>query len=78
MALTAPPPTLAGAKAWEDAVQGQGTYGVGPAQSSIPIFTSTPEGVVFAPPGAVCSTVAGKIYVKSTDGSLNTGWVAQS
>lgn len=77
MALTAPPPTLAGAKEWEDAMQGQGVYGVGPAQPAIPRFVSTPEGVIFAPPGSVCTTVAGVLYVKSTDGSLNTGWVAQ-
>lgn len=36
---------------------------------------ATPEGVYFGPPGQMLSTPIGKIFVKSTDVSLNTGWV---
>ena len=69
--MAATPPN-AGAKAWEDAMQSNQPY---PAQPAIPVLNATPEGVIYANPGAVCTDIAGNLYVKSTDASVNTGWL---
>lgn len=73
------PPDIA-ARRYEVAVQRGNTYPpggswpAGPGQVPM-VPEATPEGVYFGPPGQMLSTPIGKIFVKSTDVSLNTGWV---
>lgn len=48
----------------------------GQAQSSVPIGVplTTPESVIYAPIGYVLTTNNGKLWVKTTDESVATGW----
>ena len=51
-----------------------------PLQNYHPIGEGDPEGVVYAPQSATYhrtdGTAGSLVYVKETDGSLNTGWTA--
>lgn len=45
-----------------------------PFQTEIKRISATPEGVIYAPAGWQVVTVAGQLYIKTTDETLNTGW----
>ena len=65
----------AGATLWDDAVQSGKSV-----QTGIPTLTASPEGVIYARPGIVAIVITDDVYmyVKTTDVTLNTGWVGAS
>lgn len=71
--MAATPPN-AGAKKWEDAMQSSTPF---PPQPAIPCIEGSPEGVIYGYPGAVVTTTAGALYVKSTPADVATGWLAK-
>lgn len=73
MALV-PPNNQPAAANWERAQQGGGSFLAPRAPNSI-VLEASPEGVYYATPGQVVSTIAGAVFSKGTDASSKTGWV---
>lgn len=70
MAL-APPTNGTGPNLWEMSAQGSDHT----AQPSEPQnVMSPPEGIVYASAGVTAADFLGRMYIKTTDVTLNTGW----
>lgn len=72
---TVPPNNQPAARDWERAFQGGGSVLVPMSPTVRPVLSASPEGVYYAPAGVVVATIAGAVFTKSTDVSVNTGWI---
>ena len=65
-------PPIVGAKQWDDAVQSQTPQ---TSQNRIPMIVGGPQGRVYAPVGYLAADDQGRLWSKTTDSTLATGWV---